>query len=494
MIKKKILGVVTSVACAASALACLPSMSVGAINYGTPTEDTDSGIIYRLVDEDNNSTWDYAEICGAKDGAKNITIGPNVTVDDQKYTLKSFWPGSFNDSDSTIESITVSSDNSYFSSENNILFDSSKTTIYSCPVGLNISSYDVPSTVVNIAPSAFRYCSRLEKINLMVNNNVLESIGSYAFANCGKLGNVTIPATVNSVGVYAFENTAAFGEQKGPIYYIDKWLIKADKTIETVIKENNEIKSGTVGIADGAFDSCTRLTQVTIPDDVLYIGNNAFNGCSKLSKFSGAAKVKTIGSYAFSGCTTITDFGISDTVTSIGVGAFASCTGLNTVTISKNITEVPLRAFNGCSKLLSVELSEKVANIGEEAFNGCNSLKNITIANKDCEIFDKDSTIGGTADTKITAPKGSKAENYAKIYNRLFNELTSVTPPTPTYPRGDANKDGKTNVRDAAHIARYAAEGKLKDLDIAVADYNNDGSITIRDAAALARDIANGKV
>ena len=55
-----------------------------------------------------------------------------------------------------------------------------------------------------------------------------------------------------------------------------------------------------------------------------------------------------------------------------------------------------------------------------------------------------------------------------------------------SYTPGDANGDGKVNVRDAAYIASMISKKKEKELSLA-ADFNGDGKINIRDAAAIAK-------
>ena len=57
---------------------------------------------------------------------------------------------------------------------------------------------------------------------------------------------------------------------------------------------------------------------------------------------------------------------------------------------------------------------------------------------------------------------------------------------------GDANGDGKLNVRDAAFIAKSLAQGKADELP-PEADFNGDGKINVRDAAAIAKFLATGK-
>lgn len=57
---------------------------------------------------------------------------------------------------------------------------------------------------------------------------------------------------------------------------------------------------------------------------------------------------------------------------------------------------------------------------------------------------------------------------------------------------GDANGDGKVNVRDAAYIAKMLATGQGSKLP-ASADFNGDGKVNVRDAAAIAKYLAQKK-
>lgn len=59
--------------------------------------------------------------------------------------------------------------------------------------------------------------------------------------------------------------------------------------------------------------------------------------------------------------------------------------------------------------------------------------------------------------------------------------------------RGDANSNGKTDVRDCAYIASTLAQGKGDTLP-ETADYNRDGKRNVSDAANLARDVAAGNI
>jgi hypothetical protein len=71
-------------------------------------------------------------------------------------------------------------------------------------------------------------------------------------------------------------------------------------------------------IGDGAFDWCTSLTSVTIPDTVISIGVGAFDDCASLTNILIPNSVTSIGDYAFDDCYLLRSFSFPQSVTSIG--------------------------------------------------------------------------------------------------------------------------------------------------------------------------------
>ena len=105
------------------------------------------------------------------------------------------------------------------------------------------------------------------------------------------------------------------------------------------------------------------LTTATIPESVTYngttysvtsIGSSAFEHCSSLTSITIPNSVTSIGDAAFNYCSSLTSITIPNSVTSIGVCAFAGCFSLTSVTLGKNLTSIEKGAFDCCNKIQEV--------------------------------------------------------------------------------------------------------------------------------------------
>ena len=132
-------------------------------------------------------------------------------------------------------------------------------------------------------------------------------------------------------------------------------------------------------IGDGAFFFCESLTSIVIPNRVTSIGNNSFWCCKSLTNIAIPDSVTSIGDYAFSSCRSLSDIVIPDSVTSIGEMAFSGCCSLTDIVIPDSVTSIGDSAFEGCSSLNSLVLPEGVISIGEMAFSGCRSLCSVVL-------------------------------------------------------------------------------------------------------------------
>ncbi len=137
---------------------------------------------------------------------------------------------------------------------------------------------------------------------------------------------------------------------------------------------------GTVTVIGwSAFEGCTGLKSVSLSTGLLTIENSAFEGCTGLKSLSLPSSVTSIGWDAFSGCSALSTLNIPKTMTSIGDYAFRDCTGLTKATIPEGVTSIGDGAFDGCTGLSSVTIPEGVTKIGDHAFAECSSLVSIAI-------------------------------------------------------------------------------------------------------------------
>ena len=138
---------------------------------------------------------------------------------------------------------------------------------------------------------------------------------------------------------------------------------------------------------DGTYykvKSCaSNLTAVLIRSKykgkpVTIIGDYAFERCSNLKSVIIPDSVTSIGDYAFRYCSSLTSVTIGNGVTNIGRDAFCGCSSLTSITIPNSVTSIGSEAFKYCSSLTSIIIPDSVTSIGRNAFDGCRSLTSIT--------------------------------------------------------------------------------------------------------------------
>ena len=112
----------------------------------------------------------------------------------------------------------------------------------------------------------------------------------------------------------------------------------------------NDVEYSVTSIGSSAFEDCSKLTAITIPEGVTSIGDHAFSGCYSLKSITIPEGVTSIGDYAFSYCSSLTSITFPEGVTSIGDDAFAHCRSLTSITLPEGVTNIGDRAFWDCTR------------------------------------------------------------------------------------------------------------------------------------------------
>ena len=191
-----------------------------------------------------------------------------------------------------LNSITMrpSSKHPKCTSENGILFSKDKTELLCCPSGRK-GDYAIPDSVVKIGISAFSGCSGLTSITIP---NSVKEIERDAFIFCSGLTSITIPDSVTSIdffGVFArcFGLLSINVHPDNPNYTSeDGVLFNKNKTQLLAYPGGREgsyvIPNSVTTINWRAFDGCSKLTSITIPDLLEKIDDSfVFSNCENLA-------------------------------------------------------------------------------------------------------------------------------------------------------------------------------------------------------------------
>ena len=345
-----------------------------------------------------------------------------------------------------------------------------------CP---NLTSVTIPQSVTTISSSAFSGCS-LNSLTLPSN---LVSIGWDAFRGCD-FSNMIIPQSVTGIGgsafaecfnlmTYTFQGINAptlgpnalipvepeaeitypyggygYGETFGGLpasspytsgtYDSFTYVINQDGSSVKITDYPNRsglliIPSSINGrnvtiIDDNAFQACSILTGVSIPDTVTSIGTAAFYGCSGLSTITIGSGVNSIGAYAFQGCSDLQNFVIhedNNSLQAIGAVLFNNdLTGLiagpsvsGSYEVPSSVTAIGAFAFQSNSTITAVTITPNVTSVGVNAFYGCSNLDDIKFLGTTAPALGANAFAAVSSGAAIIYPYG--ASGYGATFGGL---------------------------------------------------------------------------
>ena len=275
-----------------------------------------------------------------------------------------------------------------------------------------INSVVVEEGVTSLGDYAFYGMTNMEEIQLPEG---LETIGGYTFKNSQKLNKIELPSTLTKLGESAFygcTNLTAISIPEG-LYTIWAYTFKNCTNLAEVTLPSTLIK-----IDEAAFYGCSSLKELSIPDSVSIIGIYCFKNCSSLISVDLPAQLTQIREAAFYG-TGLTDLEIPEGVTKIDSYAFKNASSITTLSLPESLTKIGEAAFYN-SAVHELIIPDSVETIGSYAFKNCISLRNVQLP-KGLKQINESSFYGCTSLESLVLP-----ENVTSIGSYAFRKCSSL--------------------------------------------------------------------
>lgn len=245
----------------------------------------------------------------------------------------------------------------------------------------SLVSVTIPSTVNSIGLQAFAYCNSLEE--LIIPEGVT-AISKEMARDATSLNSLKLPSTIESIGEAAFRSSSLACEIVIPegCTSISSYAFRGSgvtsvtlpSTLETlgvnIFSECNSLitlESNSSIIGENMFSDCDELKIVDL-ENIVEIKPYAFNHAtlSKIETLTMSEGLTTIGKYAFPRLS-ITSLVLPSTLTSIGENSFYNSTKLERVVVLG--PSMGASMLSGCSALKELVLTEKFTTFGSGCMN-----------------------------------------------------------------------------------------------------------------------------
>ena len=264
----------------------------------------------------------------------------------------------------SLTNFTVDASNRWFSALNGLLYDKTATMLVHCPRGL--SEVTVAPQTESVRSWAFEYCDRSMTVRVAKGDadrirGLIEDSGfdteSMTFVELGaSRPDGTYEEVVDGVtfNFTVIDGKASLGGGS------NKATVVPTSTRGTVKVPATLGGCPVTALGRSAFDACSGVTEVVLPDGLLDVGSMAFRGCASLQQAFLPTSVTTVGTGTFTGCTALREVTLPDGLASIGNYAFSYCKSVTAVTVPATVTSIGYMAFEGCTGIESVRFNGNV--------------------------------------------------------------------------------------------------------------------------------------
>ena len=209
---------------------------------------------------------------------------------------------------------------------------------------------ELKSCILSIGRYAFSGCKNLKKISIPVS---VEIIGLAAFSGSG-IESIHLPANLKTISTAAFSGCTNLKSVEFPagLTKIENMAFEKSGLIRM------ELPDTVTTMGSGVFSEFPNLEFVKLPRNLEIIELSMFEKCAKLQSVVFPENVKVIGRWAFMWCDELQNFTLPESVETIGLQAFIDCESLTEVTIPANVTIIEQNSFSGCGKLRAIYVAE----------------------------------------------------------------------------------------------------------------------------------------
>ena len=253
-----------------------------------------------------------------------------------------------------------------------------------------LTSIKIPDSVTEIGGSVFQNCTSLRSVTL---GKSVANININSFENAPAIESVTCKATTPPW----WYNTSMFSENvynHAPLF-VPKGSEQAYKTAQTwgqfsTIMGVDWEASGSDLEVDGIYyvldEKQATATVTNFSNGAVIITGTEYTGDIVIPETITSESGKTytvtaIGNYAFDGCTLVSSVSLPNTILSLGDFSFVYCSGLTSLSIPESVTSIGEDCFVYCTGLTELKLPEGITSIGHSAFASCTNLADIYIPN-----------------------------------------------------------------------------------------------------------------
>lgn len=363
---------------------------------------------------------------------------------------------------------------------------------------------------------------------VMLPNN-LQAVGYAAFAGCTALAEITFPASVDSIGAYAFSSTAISSVNiPASVTVVEEGAFSRCGKLSSV-----SISSATIGC--DAFLADTALTALSLGKEVKTIGNGAFQSCAALTSinFTGNS-ITSVGEGAFantalavldlsaqSSLSTFSDWACANTplseaklpesVSTMGDGAFFYASNLQSAELPAHITAIPAYTFAGANALLTdTIIPAEVNEVGEYAFYNASALFHFVIPQAVKHIGTKAMagttglqtmvvstpivpSLGDSVWAGVNQPEVKVDVTHAALVPDFFlAEQWNKFHILQNYLLGDVNSDGVVDIADVSMMVSFVLGETPANFNALVADINRDNLYDVSDVSLLNEMVLTG--